>query len=229
MMQKKFLTLLCLAVVCLNAQPVTADLFSIEATGLHTMFDGGSTFSAFKDFGTNAELARIAPPPAGEPAWFKWLPASEPGDFSLSMTISNIVSTVGSESADAVGSFTFTDTSSPGDTVTADITGTWTRVGGQNEFSGYLSYVYFNNNSGDTTFNGNFGASSEPMGFPDPTPWYGTIDVTSIGNWFGDGAFETAYDGGDMEAVITAVPTPAALLLGMLGLSVAGVKLRKFA
>jgi len=38
-----------------------------------------------------------------------------------------------------------------------------------------------------------------------------------------------AYDSTSFDAVSTVVPVPGAVLLGMLGLSVAGIKLRKFA
>jgi len=162
-----------------------------------------------------------SPPALGTAAVFVW--PADLGSFSLTMQVTNIVSTAGSESADGLGSFVFTDVD--GDTITADLIGTWSTLGSSNNFAGVLGNVSYNPSTiGETTFDG--GTGSVPMNFAAPLPWNGSIvHLTATAPWFSPNGFDVT--GGSID--ITVVPVPGAILLGILGLSVAGIKLRKFA
>jgi hypothetical protein len=72
-----------------------------------------------------------------------------------------------------------------------------------------------------------------PLDFASDPPWTGSIMDLTTGHtaWFLS-AWEEPYAkklGGGMEGVVASVPTPAAVFLGILGLGVAGYKLRKYA
>ena len=119
-----------------------------------------------------------------------------------------------------------------GDTITGNVAGTWALTGPVGNktpsFVGTLSNVQWNNESLDNDFDGD--SSSVSMVFPTaPPPWKGGItELTASGaTWFGLGDWIHPVTGGNVNA--TVVPVPGAILLGMLGLSVAGIKLRKFA
>jgi hypothetical protein len=64
------------------------------------------------------------------------------------------------------------------------------------------------------------------MGFTAPLPWQGSIVQLTTGavGWF-DHDFSDST--GSIDAIV--VPVPGAILLGLLGLGVAGIKMRKFA
>jgi len=142
-------------------------------------------------------------------------------DFSLNMTITNITAT----KADGInGSFTITDID--GDTITGNLAGVWTNAGVSNNFDGTLSNVNWNNNSGDNSFDGHIGAVDMSLITTSPQPWFGTvIELSSTATWFSEGNYSTKY--GSVDA--TVVPVPAAVILGILGLGVVGIKLRKYA
>jgi len=224
--RKIFLLVICFVALCLSAAPASADLFDFSVSQLNTVFDGLSAFSASKTSLSIGSVTGKAPPAVGNQAYFMW-PFGDSGDFSLSMVISNIVSTSGSETADGTGSFIFADASSVADTITGTITGTWERDGSSNTFHGVLGNVLFTDyGTADGAFDGGATlAGSVPMGFSAP-PWTGSVvQLTAAANWFGGGEFDVT--GGSVDAII--VPVPAAVLLGVLGLGAVGLKLRKYA
>ena len=137
------------------------------------------------------------------------------------MAITNVLA----GSADGAGTWTLTDTI--GDTITGNLSGTWSNPSQTPLFVGTLDSVYWNNESTDNDFDGDSGSVS--MGFAAPQPWNGSVVhlTASSADWFGSGAWGGTVTGGSVDANV--VPVPAAVLLGMLGLSVAGVKLRKYA
>ena len=104
MLKSKILILfICFAALCLSTGPASADLFDYSVDELRTIFAPGTTgpgvFSAAKTGLSMGSVTGKAPPAAGTKAYFMWQ-FGDSGDFALVMTISNIVSTPGSESAD---------------------------------------------------------------------------------------------------------------------------------
>jgi hypothetical protein len=127
--------------------------------------------------------------------------------------------------ADGAGEFTLTDVD--GDTITGDVAGTWI-MAGVPVFVGNLSNVNWSQDiESDDLFNGDGGASVS-MSFGGG-PWSGILtQLTASGAaWFEPGDWGGTVTGGSIDALV--VPVPAAVLLGILGLGVAGTKLRKFA
>jgi hypothetical protein len=231
-MKTRFL-LLGLAALCLSTAPAMADMFSFTYDGLQTWYSPGSqTFTADVVDGISpGSVTRIEP--VGGSALFGatgW--EAGPKHFLLSMVISNIGG--GGTTADGSGSFTLTDIDS--DTISADIHGQWEPQNTTLRFHGDLSnVVYTPSSAGETTFDGNLDSVS--MVFSAPSPWVGTlIELTASGLTFtsgwGDGSPGDGVggiQGGGVTATITAVPVPAALLLGFLGLGTVGLKLRRLA
>jgi hypothetical protein len=220
--------IICTFVMCMIATPTMADLFDITVINPNTVYTSGtSTFTAAADTSISGSQAGIVvgqtAPAAGTSAVFDWgiFGGSDLGSFLLTMTLSNIDNIL--LTADAVGSLTFIDID--GDSITADVTGSWVRSGSQNSFDGLLGNVlYTPDTAGETTFDG--GNGSVPMNFSAPLPWNGSnTQITATAQWFGDGSFDVT--GGSIDAVI--VPVPAAVLLGVLGFGVAGLRLRKYA
>jgi hypothetical protein len=84
------------------------------------------------------------------------------------------------------------------------------------------------NGDSDNLFDGDDNTEASML-FGASPPWSGTlIELTSSkAAWFGGGAWSGTVTGGSVDALV--VPAPAAVLLGVFGLSVVGMKLRKFA
>jgi len=240
------------AALCFSAAPARADLFSFTVNKLDMTYTqtnpsnplAGGTFSATVNKGTplppggNINVSRLQPTTGSTSINF---PTSGLGDFSITMTISSITPT----NAWGVGSWTLTDAG--GDTVTGNVSGLWVPTVPASpgvpgiatpSFVGSLGNVNFNDstplNPTDDTFNGD-SSTAVSMFFPfSPQPWGGTMShLTATGaTWFSTGTWKNATGGPIITggtATATVVPVPAAVLLGMLGLSVTGIKLRKFA
>jgi hypothetical protein len=132
----------------------------------------------------------------------------------LNMSLSDIRTT----DANAAGTITITDLD--GDTITADINGTWTPLGIFASFSGSLSNVLFHS-TGDGTFEGSNngvldGAFAMDFG---EAPLSGAILQLALpNNWFADGSFSDANT--LIEASV--IPAPSATLLAAIGLGLAG-------
>ena len=173
-------------------------------------------------FWSDGTVSRLVSP-AGK-AEFTW-PGSE-GSFLLTMSLSSYPS--------ATGSFKFTDIDN--DTLEGTVSGVWVRVPlsgglGYNMFGGVLSGVTFSQDGdSDGMFNGDSG--SVLLSFPEyATSWNGSMTVlTGLSPSF-DGTWTGKYfwgvDGGTVGGVVSAVPVPAGVLLGFLGLGAAGLGLRK--
>ena len=231
------LLIICIVITLgLSVAPAKADLFSFSFDNLQTVWTSGTgVLTADKTTdpitGTIGSVTRWEPPT--DRAKFDWTIPGRAliGDFYLTMTLSSIVSTVGSESAYATGSFTIEDTDAVFDTITGDISGTWTRDDGDqaNVFAGALSNVLWTDNNGIGDFDGHadvVGPTSVSMNVSAVQPWRGTlIELTATAPWFNVDTFDVT--GGSVDATI--VPVPAAVILAILGLGSAGLKLRKFA
>lgn len=202
--------------LCLVAAPVKADLFGFTISNPMTSFDGVNLFQSGDFSGTSGDLYRnLAPTGTAEFNPNGWTGSAS---FLMSMTISDLTAT----SANGTGTFQFTDVD--GDFITGNVNGTWTKLGSAGAFFGTLGNVTFTSVA-DNAFDGDNGSAS--MIFNSPQPWNGGItEITASNTWF---MLRTSYEipGGSIDA--TVVPVPAAVLLGLLGMSVAGLRLRKFA
>ncbi|MBW7992327.1 MAG: hypothetical protein FVQ84_20255 [Planctomycetes bacterium] len=210
--------LLVLAIaVCMIATPARADLFGFHLGNLSSSYDGSASFSATGSTSTTGALYRnIAPTGTAVFDYGSWGTGSE--SLLVSMSISSILA------GTATGSGTITFSDVDGDTFAATVAGTWLNVSGIALFSGALTNV--THTPAGNTFDGHSGDSVSLVYSGTPQPWRGALVQLSAGNWFTGSAFTNAL-GGSLD--VSVVPVPAAVLLGMLGLSVAGLKLRKFA
>ena len=221
MKRTKFILIICFAALCLSGAPAFADMFDFGVSRLDTTFDG-TTFNAWlnKPYGVmtlnriEAPIETVALEYAGGSATL--------GDFSLWMDLDNITATT----ATAIGEFTITDID--GDTITGDITGNWALIGGYTRFSGDMSDIQWT--SDDGFFNGDSGSddAAVPLDLVTFPPWDGHIIDLTINHeaWM----LSSGWSGKIKQATIFAVvPTPTAVLLGILGLGAVGLKLRKYA
>jgi hypothetical protein len=213
--------------VCVIAAPAKASMFDFHFGSLTSSWDGTSAFStSVHPLKTSGSVVRHRVPQSV--ANFLAGQWGLGGNFGLSMTITNITGTgTSADPFSAIGSGSFAIWDTTGDVIFGNVAGTWTRPSlpvpsPSNNFAGVISNVKFNNNSGDMMFDGHIGAAS--MAYPQPIPWRGSlIQLSTTGGWFSAGPYVT--DSGSVDASV--VPVPGAILLGMIGLTVAGVKLRK--
>ena len=232
-MKTRFL-ILGLAALCLNASPAMANLCSFTYDSLQTWYStGANTFTADVVDGVSpGSVTRIAGVPST--ASFDTIWDAGANHFGLSMLISNVG--VGGTSANGSGLFTLRDVDN--DTITGNLIGQWHLQGSTLRFNGDLSNVaYTPDTLGETLFNGDYGTSASMVFGGAPSPWSGAIiELTADGVRFGKSWGDSTLGenlggvlGGGVTATIEAVPVPAALLLGLLGLGAAGVKLRRYA
>jgi hypothetical protein len=240
MMMKARLFVLGLA-LCAIAAPARADMFGFDFGNIRATFNGTNKSFSTMDWANttghvyrNDSLAGTANFNAG--SWNKGSPATKE-DLLIQMAITNITTTT------ATGSGTFAIKDIQGDTLSGNLDGAWAKAKkydihgnwtglylDKGIFNGSLTNVTFA--SVDNTFDGHSGSVS--MIFTEPQPWDGTlVELTTTGAWFTSpttGAVRS-FDakGGSIDATVVPVPVPAAFLLGLLGMSVAGLKLRKFA
>lgn len=176
----------------------TSSTFTADATD---MTGGGS-------LDTGGDVSRLlgAPSTAGFESGF--MAFGTFADVQISLSVFNITP----DSADAEGTVTITDLG--GDTLTADVTGSWTILNpfGFMFFSGVSSnYAFADNNDIDGEFNGTGGA----------------FDISDlIGNLYdgavslllqNPGGFGTDFSGVSTEGDGVLVPTPGSILIGSLG------------
>jgi hypothetical protein len=209
--------LLVLAIaICMIATPARADLFGFHLGNLSVSYDGGTGFTTTGNSATSGSLYRnVAPASTAQFNAGSWGTGSE--SLLISMTLSNITATT----ADAVGTIQFVDVD--GTTIAADVAGTWNGAAGLPIFAGKLTTV--TSLPVNASFDGHTGSVN--MQYVQAQPWRGAlVQLVASTNWFTPGTTLRAT-GGSID--VSVVPVPAAVLLGVLGLSVAGLKLRKFA
>ena len=135
--------------------------------------------------------------------------ASTSAGFSLDLAISNVMATT----ADAAGTLTITDAN--GDTITADVLGSFNLSFGSVFFQGALSNAFVNDNTSDGSFDGTTAGSFATA--IAGQPFNGSI----VELFFNNGNFfAESYDGRNTLASGLLVPTPGAVaLLGFAGLT----------
>jgi hypothetical protein len=218
-----FVLMFCFTALCLSGTPAFADMFDFEASLLLTYNQGtGALDGSLQNFG-DATLNRLDVP-TGTAVVGPGISTS--GDFILSMDVDNVDDTA--HTATGAGTFTFTDID--GDTITGDMSGNWALIGGYTTFTGSLTNVQWTTSDG--FFNGDSGAVA--LDLITSPPWEGqvvefTIDYPNHPAWMLSTNPELAWPHAKPGTISAVVPVPAAVLLGILGLSMVGVKLRKYA
>lgn len=212
--------------VCMTATPAMAAMFDFTYGSINSQYTyatGAFVASADKVYPATGGTVERFVAPVGVAQFSALSSWPGPEDVSLTMTITNI-DNVGLTADGINGLLTLTDTG--GDTITANVAGTWSDIGASNYFAGTLSNVRFTDvGTPDGNFDGHAGSVS--MSFATPEPWSGSIlELSTTGTWFGEGIDYTSQSG-SLEGSI--LPAPAAVVLGVLGLAVVGWKLRKFA
>jgi len=137
--------------------------------------------------------------------------AANPGMLDFQMNIS----VFGKSGNMAFGSGNVIITDFNGDTLTADISGVWFGgIGGPDaiHFNGALSNVFFNNNSGDGSFDGSQGSFSTNF---DGQPLIGATVAVTIAS--GAGFFDSDFREVSMQSSGEIIPAPGALALLGLG------------
>jgi len=215
------------ASVFLGVAPAMADHMGFSFTDLRTTFSG-TTFTTTASAATSGKVYRIELPP-GQAKFFSAQDAADLftdfgvtvptwGSGSEAVLFSMTISEITAATAKGLGTFTLTDVE--GDTLSGAIGGTWVKQNGHATFHGGLSDVIFTSHV-DSTFDGHTGRMS--MVFGEAQPWGGAVvQVNGGSGWFTQ---NFSGRGGSIDAVL---PAPAAALLGVLGLSAAGWKLRRF-
>ncbi len=169
-------------------------------------FDGASAFTANVATDTDGDVTRKLP--ISETAWYHADFTPTLASYSVSMTISNLTAST----ADGAGSMTITDID--GDTITADISGTWFKNGIFAFFNGLLGNVYFNS-TGDGAFEGPSGGSfSLDFTGYGSAPHSGAITTLETGQWF---VPDVPWENQSTLVQGSVVPEPASLILLGLG------------
>jgi FlaG/FlaF family flagellin (archaellin) len=206
--------ILFIVVVMALTAPVQAELFNFSFQDYRSTYDSTEL--------TNQFTVAVLPKTTGNIEAGSGIAELNLNDDSTTLTLAMTISAIGADTATGSGTFSFTDID--GDLVQGNIDGQWQKMtyGSTylaNTFLASLSDVSFTTD--DKAFNGHDGTSASISG---GNSWSGSaFELDFFGGWFEDGDFttdQTSFHG-------TVVPIPAAVILGMLGLGVAGMRLRK--
>lgn len=127
---------------------------------------------------------------------------------SASVTLKLGVTGITNSAASSTGTLVLKDID--GDTLSANVSGSWVNVNGSANLDGVLSNVVF---SSAGTFNGTTGSFSSS--FADVQPFSGNVISLVFQGWFNA---NFANKGTHVDAQIVAIPLPESLILGMVGL-----------
>jgi len=205
----------CLALVgvlALSPMAVQAGpILTFGFTDLDTDYNHATgEFTAVSDGATNGEVSRVVAPVGTATYNADFTGGVAAVDFAL--TISNVTA----NSADGVGSLTIWDLD--GDSLTADLDGSWTLIAGFGFYTGYVSDFYLNE-LGDGLFEGPTGGDFS-MDFDAyvQEPYGGAMQFLGLeGGWFG-----ASYENLNIGAQGSILPEPATCLLLGVGLVAVG-------
>ena len=222
MMKRNLILIICFMTICMSGAPAFADMFDFDIDRLNTTFDGSTLNASLNDFAIVTLNHLDLPLETVEMGPFV---STGTGAFSLTMAIDNIDNTA--QTATGTGSFTLTDID--GDTITGDMSGNWALIGSYTTFIGDLSNVQWTTD--DNFFNGDDGSddAAVPLDLVTLPPWGNgegiELTITTNAAW----VLYDSWSSTKFSSVEAVVPTPTAVLLGILGLSAVGIKLRKYA
>jgi hypothetical protein len=206
-----FITIAC----AFLASPAMADMTNL----------GLSFFPLQGSFGASSDVFTITAAPVS----YQFGVVSNGSDFAANVSSFSLVMQI-LDTTTGYGKGTLTLTDTDGDYIKGDIEGTWVDMGSAiNLASASLTNVGFygvgatNNDAFNGTYsslpipaNSLLGSGYINVGFLNTNHWF-----TETGNW-------STSVSGSADGQVNVVPIPAAVLLGMLGLTAAGLKLRKF-
>lgn len=148
---------------------------------------------------TAGDVTRVAGPGGTAQYDTGFLGGSTQANYLLDLLVSGI----SGGTANGNGSLTITDDN--GDTITADINGTFRVFGGSVAYEGILDQVLFNDDSGDGTFDGP-SAGGFSTSFASPPPYDGSV----INLFFDPGSFfGTGFSNELTLSSGLIIPTPA--------------------
>lgn len=216
----RFSVCLVLALVSAMAvSPMVAEagpILTFGFTDLDTDYNlGTGAFTAVSDSTTNGEVSRVVSPVGTATYNADFTGGIAAVDFAL--TISNVTA----NSADGIGSVSIWGLD--GDTITADLEGSWVRMAGFGFFTGTVSNLYLNE-LGDGVFEGPTGGGFS-MDFDAyvQEPYAGMIQFLGLtGGWF-----DASYDNLNIGTQASILPEPASCLLLGVGLVAVGRRARR--
>ena len=137
-------------------------------------------------------------------------------DYQIELLVGNIQG----GTADGNGTLTITDDN--GDTITGDVNGQFRVFGGSVAFEGFLGNVFFNDVTGDGSFDGT-SSGSFSTAFPATPPYEGSV----VNLFFDPGSFfGTGFSNEFTLSSGLIIPAPSAIGLGLAGLALASRRRR---
>jgi hypothetical protein len=188
-----------------NAGPIATFGF----TELNGDWNGINQFFADDGVATSGDVTRILP--VTQTALYQ--PGfAGPAGYQMTMTLSSINVPPGT----AVGTGSLIVRDANGDTLTANIGGSWIQNGPFGFFNGLLSQVMFNE-TGDGIFQGPSGGafSMDFSNVAPPEPYDGAIMTLTTGSWFNLG---TPFSDESTLVHASILPEPASIALAVFGL-----------
>ncbi len=191
-----------------NAQAILTFGFT-DVDSSFTASDG--SFSGVSNAITSGDVTRLVAP-GGTAVFDPGFVGTGASDFSFDLD----VMLTGADTADGTGTFTIVDVH--GETLTGDIDGEFSLIGGLSiGFLGTLTNVVFSDVSGDGTFDGPT-SGSFGTDLPGGGPFSGAVVQLFLDDT--GGFFDSDFDGISTQVSGLVVPAPASLaLLGIGGLA----------
>ena len=216
----RFSVRLVLALVgALALSPMVAEagpILTFGFTDLDTNYDVVSgVYTAVSDNNTDGEVSRIVVAPGTATYNADFAGGIAAVDFAL------IISNVTATSADGIGALSIWDVD--GDSITAEIEGTWARMAGFGFFTGTVSNLYLNE-LGDGLFEGPTGGDFS-MDFDAyvQEPYSGMMQFLGLtGGWF-----DASYEHLNIGTQASILPEPATCLLLGVGVVAMGRRARR--
>lgn len=193
-----------IAAVAAFTAGASAQIATFTFSDLNGSFDAGtSVFNAAADANTSGDATRLLNAASGTPGSAQFDTGFMAGLTSADFDISLSLSAPSGGTIAANGTFTVTDHN--GDEIIGDIAGLFSTLGPAISYDGALSNVFFNDNSGDGTFDGPSGGSFSSDFAPFIAPFEGTI----VQLFFSPGSFFTqSFSNASVLASALVVPDP---------------------